>query len=96
MIKDLVKMTSSLSKYLNDYSNSATQIAQEFGRIEAKLKSIEPKLSGGPKGSVKRLRSFIDQLEVNTENEEQVRRTHVEIIKVVEELKDHQKDLDWE
>ena len=96
MIKDLVKMASSLSKYLNDYSNSAAQIVQELGRIEVKLKSLEPKLSGAPKGSVKVLRSHIDQVEVNAENEEQVRHTHVEIIKVIEELKDHQKDLDWE
>ena len=61
-----------------------------------KLKSLEEKLSGIPKGSVKLVRSYIDQLEVNAENEERVRRTYVEIIKVIEELKDHQKDLDWE
>lgn len=82
LIKDLVKMASGLSKYLNDYSNSAAQIAQELGRIESKLKSLEQKLSGIPRGSVKRLRSYIDQLEVNAENEEQVRSTYVEIIKV--------------
>lgn len=29
LIKDLVKMAASLSKYLNDYSNSGAQIAQE-------------------------------------------------------------------
>ena len=62
LIKDLVKMSSSLSKYLNDYSNSAAQIAQELGKIEVKLKSLEPKLSRGPKGSVKLLRSYIDQV----------------------------------
>jgi hypothetical protein len=96
LIKDLVKMTSTLSNYLNDYSTSIGQIAQELGKIGVKLKSLEVKLSGAPKRSVKLVRSYIDQCKVNTENEEQVRRTYVEIIKVVEELKDHQKDLDWE
>ena len=96
LIKDLNKMAVTLSSYLNDYSNSFIQIAQELGRIGVKLKSLETKLSGTPKASVKLVRSYIDQLEVNTENEERVRRTYVEIIKVIEELKDHQEDLDWE
>ena len=60
------------------------------------MKSLELKLSGPPKTSVKLVRSYIDQCEVNTENERQVRSTYVEIIKVIEELKDHQKDLDSE
>jgi hypothetical protein len=96
LIKDLVKLTSTLSSYLNDYSNSISEIAQELGKIGVKFKSLELKLSGAPKSSVKLVRSYIDQCEVNTENEGQVRRTYVEIIKVIEELKDHQKDLDWE
>ena len=85
-------MTTTLSSYLNDYSNSTTQIAQELGKIGA----LELKLSGPPKTSVKLVRSYIDQCEVNTENERQVRSTYIEIIKVIEELKDHQKDLDSE
>jgi hypothetical protein len=96
LIKDLHKMTSTLSSYLNDYSNSIAQIDQELGKIGVKLKSLEVKLGGAPKRSVKLVRSYIDQYDVNIENEAQVRRTYVEIIKVIEELKDHQKDLDWE
>jgi hypothetical protein len=96
LIKDLVKLASILFSYLNDYSNSVAQIAQELGKIGVKLKSLEVKLNGAPKSSVKLVRSYIDQCEVNNENEEQVRRIYVEIIKVIEELKDHQKDLDWE
>lgn len=61
LIKDLHKMASNLSSYLNDYSNSITQIAQEVGKIAVKLKSLEAKLSGDPKNSVKLVRSYIDQ-----------------------------------
>jgi uncharacterized phage infection (PIP) family protein YhgE len=96
LIKDLHKMTSNLSGYLNDYSDSTTQIAEELGKIGSKLNSLQAKLSGDPKNSVKRVRGYIDQCEVKSENEEQVRRVHIEIIKVIEELKDYQKDLDWE
>ncbi|HYJ87248.1 MAG TPA: hypothetical protein VEW46_14400 [Pyrinomonadaceae bacterium] len=50
-------MASNLSIYLNDYLNSIVQIAQELGKIGVKLKSLEGKLSGGPKNSVKLVRS---------------------------------------
>src|SRR5262245_37030306 len=96
LIKDLHKMVLNLDDYINNYSNSLTQIAQELGRVEIKLKSLQTKLRGDPKSSVKLVRSLIDQCEVNVENKERVVRVHREIIKVLEELKDHQKDLDWE
>ena len=35
LIKDLNKMAATLSSYLNDYSNSIIQIAQELGKIES-------------------------------------------------------------
>ncbi len=50
-------MTSTLSSYLNDYANSIAQIARDLGKIDVKLKSLETKLSGAPKSSVKLVRS---------------------------------------
>src|SRR6185295_19095391 len=38
LIKDLHKMASRLSGYLNDYSDSTSQIAEELGKIGSKLK----------------------------------------------------------
>lgn len=96
LIKDLHKMASSLSEYLNDYADSLTQIAEELGKTGAKLKTLQAKLTGAQKNSVKRVRGYIEQCKVKAENEEQVRTVHIEIIKVIEELKDYQKDLDWE
>jgi hypothetical protein len=69
---------------------------QEIGRVAVKLRSLRHKLSGDPKKSVKRVLLFIDQCEVSVQNEDQVRLVYVEIVKVIEELKDYQKDLDWE
>jgi hypothetical protein len=59
LIKDLNKMASNLFGYLNDYSNSIMQIAQELGKIGVKLKSLEVKLRGEPKNSVKLVRSYM-------------------------------------
>ena len=81
---------------LDNYSTSITQIDQELGKVEIKLKSLEAKLIGAQKNSVKWVRSSIDQCEVNIENEQRVRRVCRQVVKVLEELKDHQKDLDWE
>lgn len=89
-------MVLNLADHLSNYSNSVTQIAQELGKIEIKLSLCRQNSEVTPKNSVKLVRALIDQCEVNIENEEQVRRVCRQFVKVLEELKDHQKDLDWE
>jgi hypothetical protein len=96
LIKDLSKLASNISSLRNEYNEFLPQLAEELGRVGVKLRAMKRKLSGDPKRSVKHVLACIDQCEVNAQNEEQIRRTYVEIIKVIEELKDHQKDLDWE
>ena len=96
LIRELQKSKSSLTTYLNEFSDAIPQIAAELGRVSVKLKSLERKLRRDPKRAVRRVRLLIDQCEVKAQNEERVRSTHIEIIKIIEELKEHQKDLDWE
>lgn len=96
LIKDLSKSASNLSGFMNEYNECIPQVAEELGRVSVKLRSLKRKLGGGPKRSVKQVLVYIDHCEVSAQNEEQVRRTYVEIVKVIEELKDNQKDLDWE
>jgi hypothetical protein len=96
LIKELAKSASNISGFLNEYRDFLPQLEQELGKVAVKLSSMKRKLSGSPKRSVNRVITLIDLCEVNAQNEEQVRRTFIEIIKVIEELKDHQKDLDWE
>ena len=59
-------------------------------------RSRERAVNSRPKRSVKRVLSYVDQCEVTVQNEEQVRLVYGELLKVIEELKDNQKDLDWE
>jgi len=96
LLKDLSKAASNLSKFMNAYTDFLPQITEELGRVAVKLRSLKRKLSGDQKRSAKRALLYIDQCQVSVQNEEQVRLVYVEIVKVIEELKDHQKDLDWE
>ena len=96
LIKDLSKAASNLSKFMNEYAESLPQVSEEIGRVGVKLRSLKGKLGGSPKRSVKRVLSYVDQCEVTVQNEEQVRLVYGELLKVIEELKDNQKDLDWE
>lgn len=96
LIRDLSKASSNLSKFMNEFDDFIPQVSEELGRVGVKLRSLKRKLNGPPKRSVKRVLSYVDQCEVSVQNEEQVRLVYGEILKVIEELKDNQKDLDWE
>ncbi len=96
LIRELEKSKSKLTTYLNEYVDNIPQIAAELGRVSVKLRSLERKLGREPKRAARRVRLLIDRCEVNAQNEEGVRSLHIEIIKAIEELKEHQKDLDWE
>jgi hypothetical protein len=96
LIRELSKLASNLSKFLNAYDDFLPQITEELARAAVKLRSLRRRLSGDQKSLVKDALARIDQCEVTVQNETQVRLVYVEIVKVVEELKDYQKDLDWE
>lgn len=96
LIKDLSNSAANLSKYLSEYQDSIPQIQEELGRIAVKLKALEDKISGRVKASVTQLHDYVDQCEANAENEIEVRRVYLSVTKVTEELKDYQKDIDWE
>jgi hypothetical protein len=96
LIRELSKTASNLSKFLNAYDDFLPQVTEELARAAAKLRSLRRKLSGDHKRLVKDVLVRVDQCEVTVQNETQVRLVYVEIVKVVEELKDYQKDLDWE
>lgn len=85
LIKDLSKSVSNLSSFMNEYSEFIPQISEELGKVVVRLHSLKRKLSGSPRRSVMQVLAYIDQCEVNAQNEEQVRRTYIEIVKVIEE-----------
>jgi hypothetical protein len=93
VIKELGKYSSNISSYLDQFEDFLPQIAGEFARAQAKLKYLQKKLPAGPRTSVKKLRKLIEKCEVTIENKEGVRLVYVEMNQVLEEVKDHQKDL---
>ena len=96
LIRELSKSASNLSNYLNDYTGSIRQIEEELKIVSVKLASLESKIGGRLRISVKQVRTYVDQSDAKAENENEIRRVYLELLKVTEELKDHQKDLDWE
>lgn len=96
LIKQLSKVSLNLNKFLNDYDDSLAQISEEMTRAAVKLRSLRRNVNRDQRRSIKRVLRYVDHCEVTVQNEENVRTAYVEIIKVLEELKDYQKDLEWE
>lgn len=69
---------------------------EELAKAGAKLRRLRQNVNREQKGAIQEVLQAIDRCEVTVENEEQVRRVYIEIVNVTEELKDYQKDLDWE
>jgi len=93
IIKELAGYSSNLSAYLDEFEDSLPQIADEFGKAQAKLKYLKKNLSSSPKSSVKRLLKSIEKCEITLDNKDGIRRVYVEMNQVLEEVKDHQKDI---
>ncbi len=93
IIKELVRYSSNLSGYLDEFEDSLPQIADELGKARAKLKYLKKSLSSGPKTSVKRLLKSIEKCEITVDNKDGIRRVYVEMNQVLEEVKDYQKDI---
>jgi hypothetical protein len=96
LVAELRLSRGKISEYLNEFDSFIPQISEEFARSGATLKSLEKKLRGSSKSSVKQLRKRIIGYKVSAESESQTRELYLEMVKVVEELKNYQKDLDWE
>jgi hypothetical protein len=93
IIKELGRCSSNISGYLVEFEDSLPQIADELGKATAKLKYLRKSLSSGPKTSVKSLLKSIEKCEVTVDNKDGIRRVYVEMNQVLEEIKDHQKDI---
>lgn len=96
LIKELGKASTNLSKFLNELADFLPQVKEEMARAAVKLRALRRHTGSDQKRTIKRVLRAIDQCEITVENEEQVRLVYIEILKISEELKDYQKDLNWE
>lgn len=93
IIRELGRCSSNISGYLVEFEDSLPQIDDELGKATAKLKYLKKSMSSGPKTSVKSLLKSIEKCEVTVDNKDGIRRVYVEMNQVLEEIKDHQKDI---
>ncbi len=95
LLANLDQHASTLAGCLSDFPNSENLANKELAQIQATLKSLEPKLQGASKRSVKRL---LESLEIQgqTPNERRIKQTYLSVITVVSEIENLQEDLEWQ
>jgi hypothetical protein len=91
--KELMKYCATIFGYLDQFEDFLPQISEELGKAQAKLKYLEKNLPSQTRKSVRRVRKSIEKCDMIIENKEGVRRVCLEMKSVLEEIKDHQKDL---
>lgn len=96
LMKELIACSRNISEYLNAFEEFVPEIAEEFGRCIAKLNNLEGKVRSSQKASVRNLQKSIKACKVSVGNEETVRDVNIEMVVVLEEIKQYQRDLDWE
>jgi predicted membrane chloride channel (bestrophin family) len=96
LIRELRSSSKRISDFLNEFEEFIPQISQELARAGATLHSLQRKLRGSPKTSTKKLRKRISVCRIGIESEDEIREIHIEMVKVVEEVKNYQRDLEWE
>lgn len=84
---------SNLSRFLDEFEDALPQIDDELAKAKAKLKYLRKSLPSDTKTSVKRLLKSIEKCEIKVDNKDGIRRVYVEMNQVLEEVKDHQKDI---
>ncbi len=94
--KKLSTHTSHLIRYLNDFDGSIQSIKEELAKSQIVLNSLRRKLKRPAKGSVKQALKLIDTYKKDHKNENKLRIVYIEMLKVVEEIKDLKADLKWE
>ena len=96
LIRELNKYSSDLSASLEDFQSNTAEIRVLLGQSESKLKRLAAMSSGETKKRLKQLGRVVSLCQVTAENKEEVFGLYVEIMKALEEVKDHQKDTSLE
>lgn len=78
---------------MDEFEDALPQIDDELAKAKAKLKYLGKSLPSDTKTSVKRLLKSIEKCEIKVDNKDGIRRVYVEMNQVLEEVKDHQKDI---
>ena len=95
-IKALTKHASNLNAYGNDFENLKLEAGDELAKLDVKLRSIQGRMRGEAKKSVKRLRELIEEYHNEPDSKERFRLVYRETQRVVEEVRESREDLNLE
>ena len=95
LIDKLTECSSKLAEQHREFEESRDLISVELGRAEVVLKSLEAKLKGRGRDSVRSLIKSVKNYDVKTQERDSLWAVYVGMTKVIDELRDLQEDLKW-
>ncbi len=95
-VRVLTKHASALVACGNDFENSRQAIGVELATSDVTLRSMHRKMRGESKKAVKQLRILIKEYKQDPDNKEQFYSIYTEMQRVIEEVRELQKELNLE
>lgn len=95
LVKFLTNKTSYLIDLAKDFPTDNKQINIELAKIDVRLNSMQGRITGSTKKTVTNLRECIKVFE-QSPNEENFNQIYIFMIRVIEEIKELQQDLNLE
>ncbi len=96
LLRFLQTKTTELNKLAEDFPSSGKQISDELVKVDVKLSSMQRRTTKSAKEAVIDLRNRIKEFELSPEDEYKYNQTYRQMLRVIEEIKEMQKDLDLE
>jgi predicted nucleic acid-binding Zn-ribbon protein len=96
LITELEELASRISDSLNDYESNKDRIEKDLGSAENRLNHLKYKINSRPaRKSILSLIKSMKKLKPNGDTEK-IRAIHIRLYKIVDEIKELQKDFKWE
>jgi len=96
LLNKLIKQASNISSYQSDFLDSRHEIDLEIVQIEINLKSLEKKLPGSLKSSVKRVLKQLKRYDNQDNKPDSLWQFYIDLQKLIAEIHEFQSDLNWE
>lgn len=97
VVGNLNKIASNISEHLNDYEDFIPQIGLDLADAEVALKTLNRKVGKREhRKPINTLIKTINKYEPNPDGEEELRKIHIGLHKIVAEVQELRKDQRWE
>jgi hypothetical protein len=95
LARKLREHTLNIAEYLSDFEKSIQDISVELARLEVVLNSLSRKLDRTSSETVVQLLKYLKNYDVERAGKTGLRKIHVYVNKILDEIEDLQEDLKW-